>query len=98
MCTMKYIKYTKELLEAVVRESVSISDVCKRLGKFPGGSVWDHIKKKIEKFNIDTSHFLGQAAHAGALHTGKAKKQLPEEILVEKRLGERRRTGSGGLC
>lgn len=71
---MAYLKYTKELLQEAVNSSICVADVCRYLGKFPGGSRWYHIKKKLADFGIDTSHFIGKAAHTGARHTGKAKK------------------------
>ena len=79
---MGNIKYTKELLESVVVDSVSFSDVCRKLGKFPKGAMWSLVKSKIEKFNIDTSHFLGQSAQSGERQVGKCKKLTADEILV----------------
>ncbi len=50
-------KYTKELLEPVVQKSINYSDVVRNLGlKLAGGTV-NHIKSRIEKFNISTDHF-----------------------------------------
>jgi len=80
---MKYTKYTRELLEPVVMSSNSFSQVCKKLGKKPVGAMWELIKSKVHLFDIDTSHFTGQAFHTGYNHTGKAQKRTPEKLLTE---------------
>lgn len=87
---MRYTKYTKELLEPLVKDSVTYSEVCRKLGKLPKGATWDLIKSKIAKFQIDVSHFLGKAAHAGGRQTGKARKHLPEEVLVNGKMTRER--------
>jgi Zn finger protein HypA/HybF involved in hydrogenase expression len=79
---MTRIKYTKELLQEAAKNSKCITEVCRYLGKFPRGSRWYHIKKKLKEFEIDTSHFLGKAAHTGEFHTGSCRRLKPEEILV----------------
>lgn len=59
-CMARY-KYTKELLEEAVQASDSFMGVMKYLNiKLAGGS-HSHIKNRIKKFEIDTSHFTGQA-------------------------------------
>ena len=82
--SMRQIKYSKEALEKAVESSKCISDVMFLIsGKRRGGAVFDHIKRKIKEYEIDTSHFLGKAAYAGPNQNGKCKKKLPEEILVD---------------
>lgn len=51
--------YTKEWLEELCAESYSLSEVLKKAGRKGGGSQ-AILKKKIEEFNIDISHFTGQ--------------------------------------
>lgn len=58
------MKYTKEILESIVRESLAISEVLRKLGLRGGGS-HNHILQKIKYFEIDTSHFLGQSWNKG---------------------------------
>lgn len=59
--TESKMKYTKEVLEPVVRSSFSVAEVTRRLGlKCPNGGTHHHISGRIKKFGIDTSHFLGQ--------------------------------------
>lgn len=87
----KQLRYTKELLEPIVKESVSYSEVCRKLNRKPAGAMWESIKGRIIYFEIDTSHFLGKASHTGFRHTGRAKKRTPEEILVSGKI--RRESG-----
>ena len=51
------MKYTKEILEEAVKNSLTISDVVRYLGLEVNGSRWRHIKSRITLFNIDISHF-----------------------------------------
>ncbi len=72
------LKYTKEILEPVVKESLSMAQVLRKLGKRQSGGNHFHVKKVIEKLGIDTSHFTGKLWNKG--------KTLPcvnpEDILV----------------
>ena len=47
-----YTKYTKELLEPLVKESFSFSNVCKLLGIKPIGSNPTTIRRKLEKYGM----------------------------------------------
>jgi predicted RNA-binding Zn-ribbon protein involved in translation (DUF1610 family) len=82
----KYTKYTKELLQEAADKSISISDLCRKLGKYPKGGTWNHLKYCLIKFGINTSHFLGKAACSGPRAKGKAKKHTHDQILVEGKL------------
>jgi hypothetical protein len=57
---MKRVKYTKELLEENVKDCYSFAELCRRLGLIPEGSNPKTLKKKMNEFNIDYSHFTGQ--------------------------------------
>ena len=60
------IKYTKELLEPLVRESDSMAAVMKKLNlSIISGGMHAHLKGVIKRFNIDTSHWLGIASNRG---------------------------------
>ena len=51
-------KYSKEELELIVKSSKSIRDVVRKLGYGTvGGSNSTTVKNRIEKYNIDISHF-----------------------------------------
>jgi hypothetical protein len=60
-------KYTREVLAPVVQESLSIAEVMRRLGLRWSGGLQGHIKKCIERAELDTSHFLGQGRQRGKL-------------------------------
>ena len=57
---MKKIKYTKELLEKHVKNCYSFAQLCKKLGLKPEGSNPKTLRKKMNEFNVDYSHFTGQ--------------------------------------
>lgn len=59
--TKKQRNYSKEILEAAVRESKSISEVARRLEIPDRGGNRKTIKNKIKQFGIDCSHFTGQS-------------------------------------
>lgn len=79
---------TKDVLEPLVKDSVSFREVLIKLGRKPAGGSQSHLKRVIEKFGIDTSHFLGQKA--GKIKT--LPKRKPEEILILRESGERARS------
>jgi 5-methylcytosine-specific restriction endonuclease McrA len=78
----KSTKYTKERLEPVVRESVSLAEVIKKLGIKWSGGQQQNIKRWIKVYELDTSHFLGQAANRGSNHKGGPGKRHYSEVLV----------------
>lgn len=72
------MKYTKELVQEAVSQSKSVTDVMRILGiKMSGGS-HSHLTRVIKKFDIDTSHFLGQAYNKGKVF---GPKLTPDEIF-----------------
>lgn len=58
---MKKVKYTKELLEENVKDCYSFAELCRRLGLNPEGSNPKTLKKKMDEFDVDYSHFTGGA-------------------------------------
>lgn len=54
-------KYTKEWLEELCKESVSYADVLEKAGRKPGGGNQKVLRDKISLFQINISHFKGQA-------------------------------------
>jgi hypothetical protein len=84
-------KYTKELLEPIVKECVSLAGVLRRLGLAEAGGSHAHLSRKLKEWRIDTSHFLGMAANRGEAHKGPAK--LPwEQLLVLRTRGPRQKS------
>ncbi len=75
-------KYTKEQLEIAVRQSVSLAEVFRRLGKKWSGGQQQNLKRWLARFEIDTSHFLGKRTNSGKRHVGGARKREWQEILV----------------
>lgn len=57
---MVRIKYTKELLEENVKDCYSFAELCRRLGLKPEGSNPKTLRKKMNEFGVDYSHFTGQ--------------------------------------
>lgn len=57
---MTRIHYTKELLETNVKECYSFAELCRRLGLKPEGSNPKTLRKKMDEFEVDYSHFIGQ--------------------------------------
>ena len=76
-------KLTKEELEKIIKESLSIADVCRALNLVPAGGNYQIIKSKIKLWNIDTSHFTGQAWNVGNRFKPFCKTIPLSEILIE---------------
>lgn len=55
---MRRILYTKELLEGIVRNVHTYSDVCRALGLYPNSGNIKTLHHKFIIFKIDTSHFI----------------------------------------
>lgn len=55
------IKYTKEILEHAVKKSLCYADVCRNVGIIPQAGNFGNIRKRIEQYKIDISHFLTPA-------------------------------------
>ena len=81
-------KYSKELLEDIVKRNVSIYGVLKELNLKLSGGNHSHIKRRIKQHGLDTTHFLGRATNQGLNHKG-PKKLKPEDVLVYNRIGRR---------
>lgn len=58
-------KYTKELLEPIVKESHSMATVLRKLNLHPTGGCHQYIKNKIINHGIDISHFTGKLWNKG---------------------------------
>jgi predicted RNA-binding Zn-ribbon protein involved in translation (DUF1610 family) len=75
-------KYTAEMLEEAVRESLSVSELMVRLGLRLSGGGHSHIKRRLAALGVDTSHFLGRRSNSGSRHSGGPAKKAPDEWLV----------------
>lgn len=58
-------KYTKEWLIELCKDSISYAEVLRKAGRKQGGGNQSYLKKKIEEFGIDISHFKGQGWSKG---------------------------------
>lgn len=88
--------YTKtiplDILEKTIKESFSWSEAMRKLNKPTKGASYQYFQMRVKKLGIDTSHFLGKAAHSGARHTGSCKKKTWKEVLVKNNIKERIRS------
>jgi hypothetical protein len=82
-------KYTKELLQTAVSESVSCMGVLRLLNLRISGSTQGLITKRIKEYGIDTSHFLGKAANCGSNHKGGSAKKTWQEVLIIRKSADR---------
>lgn len=62
---MKLRKYTPEQLIEAAASSFSYRQALEKLNVVPAGGNYEVIKKAINYFNIDVSHFTGQASNRG---------------------------------
>jgi hypothetical protein len=76
---MSNTKYTKERLEEAVECCNTYADVARWFGVKPVGGTINNLSRRIRKFNIDTSHFLGKGSRKGKSASNKL---TPEEILI----------------
>ena len=83
------VKYTKEMLEAAVSQSNSIMQVMRLLNlqKLSGGS-HSHVKRMVEKYKIDISHFTGQGHLKGKRSSNRL---TTTEILCKRTDGRRQK-------
>lgn len=72
-------RYSDELLVQTALESKSMADFVRRLGANVSGNSYRHIRSRIERLNIDTSHWT--MGNSGLHHTGGSKKKTPVELL-----------------
>lgn len=86
--TRKYREYTDEDSKEAIKDSKSLAEVCRKLGLKAAGGNFLTVKRAIQKFNIDTSHFTGQGWNKGKRlkEVGNyAKPYKIKKVLAEKR-------------
>jgi Zn finger protein HypA/HybF involved in hydrogenase expression len=76
-------KYTKEILEEAVSNAVSFAGVVRFLGLKPAGGTHYHIANMIRKFEIDHSHFTGQAHLKGKSSSNRMTAEQVFRVLPE---------------
>lgn len=75
--------YKKENLENVVKNSFSFAEVLRKIGLKDMGSNFKTLKKYIELYNLDTSHFRGQTWNKGMSNTDYAAYNKLTDVLNE---------------
>ena len=80
---MSNFSYSDEQFIDIVKNSLSIAQVCKKLNIKPIGGNYRTIKNKIKKLNLDTSHFTGQAWNKGKKYRLFSKSISLDNILKE---------------
>ena len=76
---MPYAKYTRELLAEAVTASTSMAGVLRHLGLSQAGGAHAHLRRRIDRLGIDTTHFLGRAHYRG---TTNPRRRTAAEVLV----------------
>jgi 5-methylcytosine-specific restriction endonuclease McrA len=84
----KYTRWNKELLEEIVSKSISFAECLRHMNLRAAGGNFANLQRNIDKYNIDTSHMLGQAHNRGKeiktfdnlTKPGTIKKRLVSEI------------------
>lgn len=79
-----------EELVIAVRDSVSMSDMLRRLGCKVQGGTHAHFSRRIALLGLDTSHFTGKAWNKGKKQPERRTK--PEQILVLRSEGRRQKS------
>lgn len=77
---MSKLKLTENNIKNAIADSISIADVLKKLNMSVSTSNYKSFHKAVKKYNIDTSHFLGQLHLLGK---DSSNKTIPfDEMLV----------------
>lgn len=84
------MKYTRECLEPLVRESLSVSEVMRKLGLRPVGGQHAHMTRVLKRLELDTSHFMGRSANSHPTRVESFRRKKPEDILVRLPAGSNR--------
>lgn len=58
-------KYTKELLEVIVKDCTSWAQVCRKLDITPATGSQTHLTRRAKALGVNTSHFKGQGWNKG---------------------------------
>lgn len=76
--------YTEQEFRQAVKESRSIRQTLQKLGVKPAGGNYRVFRKFAKKYNVDTSHFTGQAHNRGKRYINTpTEKYLSNEVSVQ---------------
>ena len=84
---MPYAKYTRDVLTEAVRASTTMTGVLRHLGLQVTGGAHAHLRRRIDRLGIDTSHFVGRAYARGSTARGR---RTPAALLIERPADARR--------
>ena len=65
---MRPRKWDLEVLPEIVKNSLSIAQVLRKLGLKPAGGNYTQVQRYITELSLDTSHFTGQGHLRGKTH------------------------------
>ena len=85
------MKCTKKLLGDVVARTTTYAGVLRILGIAQSGGAHAHIRRRIEHFGLDTSHFTGRGNPPG---TPSPRRVTPKQVLVVRSPDRRKAHGS----
>ena len=82
---MKLRKYTECQLREAVRTSTALAQTLTKLGVAPYGGNYAVLRKAVEHFKLDTSHFTGQVWNQGKTFGPKQpiEKYLANELQIQ---------------
>lgn len=66
---MRHYGNTEKEYKDAAAISISLAEMCRNLGLIPAGGNFMTLKRKIQLYSIDVSHFLGQAHNRGKILT-----------------------------
>jgi Zn finger protein HypA/HybF involved in hydrogenase expression len=73
--------WNKETLELAIKNNKSRAGVLKYLGFNTSGGNYNKLKREIDKYNLDTSHFITKSEFCKNLNPSKGRKYSIEEIF-----------------
>ena len=77
----KHVIYSKEVLQEAVENSTSVMGVLRYLKRPLAGGTHAHISKRIKFFELNTSHFTGQAHNKNKVSRNR---KTASELLVDR--------------
>lgn len=80
--------YTKEILEPIAQESLSVRAVCHKLGLSGEGNMNRFMARCLKDLDIDISHFLGRGVNKN-VHNRNTRAKAPSTVLVLRTSGFR---------
>lgn len=77
--------FTEEQIRKAAKNSKSIAEMCRQLNMIAAGGNYSSIKRRIIRYNIDTSHFTGSAWNKGNYSDNPNSKGAWKKKLIRER-------------